>query len=430
MNRFPCNYFTFIHTYSKFYVARYRFSSNEFPLWWCTDSACSAANSINHSSCHKCNAVKKIDLTIDTTNSSHWVCHSCFNVNKSLLKFCQVCASTKEFKLPTVWMCPSCNTYNELSTTNFKTSNNLSNANYQLKPCLKCDFDLLNTQTNTKDNKSNLSKNSISTDEEMLSVIGVPTEFSEPPGFPWVCRNAECGQLNNGNTATCSKCKYILIPASWNCHICASENHFSRIECFLCSAPVPSGWDCKKCKTTTSVYESLCRFCLSPKPLIESTFQRVIQKSALVCMSCGTTNKHLSLYCQECNQKLSQCDNFNSIVKDANWKCNNCNTLNFRVRDTCWNCGLTASNKAISYAGMENQTVPPDIEKEGFQEITKTQEKVRMNNAAMNIKVLNNWVCSKCFEKNFKTNKECSKCNTPRMLMKMAKLRVKVPVKL
>ncbi|CCW67014.1 unnamed protein product [Phytomonas sp. Hart1] len=277
-----------------------------------------------------------------------------------------------------------------------------------------------------------------------------------PPGFDWMCRVRTCGHTNPGDEENCMKCGQHITPSEWECQQCAALNHLSRARCFNCFGYIPIHWTCEQCQTLTSVYEKACRQCGVEKTPqqprnpsdIQGTFgsgrhnkreSNPPMRSDWYCEKCGCMNFSRRNECFGCKtprdifeDNTSQMNPYapstatlNANTNHQNWSCPGCRAANFRTRTTCWKCGGQAPS-VITWAA-ESHT--PHFEQEGF---LKDEVDARPTEGAMNSwKKSDDWVCAKCFAKNFRSKVECFKCGSPKsMAVAPRRASVRKPVKL
>lgn len=213
------------------------------------------------------------------------------------------------------------------------------------------------------------------------------------PGFPWLCRNKECGAENPGNIAVCRECDWKVWPSDWMCSTCGVSNFKMRDACFNCQSPIQPYWHCVGCKKNTSIYEKRCRSCAVKRPVPTGAGVNVgggASASAAsssagkragsgqgdwVCAVCHKFNYARRTNCFSCETaRGTTADGVPTVseitpVGDSNWRCHICSALNFRSRSGCWQC-QTARAQDFASEGIqiqENADTAPLIEREGFQ---------------------------------------------------------------
>lgn len=272
-----------------------------------------------------------------------------------------------------------------------------------------------------------------------------------PPGFDWMCRERQCGAMNKGDANVCVQCNHQIIPSEWECGTCAARNHWSRGLCFSCSTPITPSWLCNRCRTRTSIYDSECRSCNSQRPPVEPVDPRDVKSGKLakgkgkktttdwVCEGCKAQNFSWRDRCFSCDMAKepgaqggmwtdgSGSDGSSvAAVNDNNWLCDSCHASNFRTRTECWQCGKGAVSAAIA---SDTESVPT-FEKEGFQKGLPDAPAVGASKT-WGPKNPEDWVCGKCFAKNFKSKTECHKCGTVKTVAAVTKkITIRKPVKI
>lgn len=270
-----------------------------------------------------------------------------------------------------------------------------------------------------------------------------------PPGFDWMCRERACGAMNKGNTNICVQCNSQIVPAEWECDTCAAKNHWSRGMCFACHTPITPSWLCNRCRTRTSIYDTGCRSCGSLRPPVDPVDPKDIRSGKVtkkstkktgadwVCEGCRAQNFSWRDRCFSCDMAKEPgaggsvwtdgSTNDGSpiaTVNDNNWICDSCHASNFRTRTECWQCGKGAVSAAIA---TDNESVPT-FTKEGFQKGVEDAPALGTSKSAWSS---DDWVCGKCFAKNFKSRGECHKCGTTKTVAAVTKrITIKKPVKI
>lgn len=274
-----------------------------------------------------------------------------------------------------------------------------------------------------------------------------------PPGFDWMCRNVTCGTVNDGATDTCRTCLTKVSPSNWICEMCTGINYKLRAQCFVCKTAIPLSWQCSSCHKKTSVYDIVCRNCNAERPkmkptlgkdglpLVGSTKVRVskIARTDWICLQCHKANHSRREACVKCEAprpSLAPDPNnghtYAVPIGDNNWTCKGCQATNFRTRNDCWQCGQVNPEGAAS-SGIDDSTTAPSIDEEGFQ-----PEKARLEtDEERNQKWVSEWstgkgqskigddaewICATCMHRNFKENKDCHKCFTPKMVAEVSPL--------
>jgi hypothetical protein len=429
-------------------------------LWTCTNKKCGVLNFSLQTNCHRCGTVKP-------TRSS-WICSDCGASNRPGVLFCVRCAS--EAKAATTWKCPGCT----------KTSPVVAKDGGVQHTCTHCGYDITrispaaaaeSTSAEAPQNSDPAADTTAKSSSNVVAAARAQTVLEDneplpgPPGFDWMCREKTCGTVNGGDDECCGKCQVKLIPSRWTCQSCAAVNHRTRTQCFDCGDPIKVSWTCAQCTTKSSVYEKECRQCSAPQPPVVPTkfphqgggadFRsgggggggRQSGKGGgdWVCPLCSALNFSYRDKCFQCDASLSgdgtsvsgpgETVKLAVPVGDSNWVCHSCSSTNFRTRTTCWQCNA----ECLSGAGAAkiddevDASVLPNIAKEGFQQSDKDEVapgQKKQWTRITNLKDVGDWVCPKCFTKNFKSRKECFKCNSPKTLLTQTKIRVRTPSKI
>lgn len=275
-----------------------------------------------------------------------------------------------------------------------------------------------------------------------------PTELTGvvppgPPGFDWMCRESTCGHCNPGDEENCLQCGAHIAPANWECQACAAMNHLSRSRCFYCKTSIPAGWTCAACGVRTSIYDAACRGCGASRPEVApKTMSELTQSTSpprgprrgmdWTCPSCDGLNFARRTECYQCGQPRPataghappphhQSSAFSETVADDgfgdprstqqnNWICPTCQASNFRTRRTCWQCHSEAPAGA---GGWAESNTAPRFEREGFQDAADSKPAEGQMNPW---KKTDEWVCAKCFSRNFRVRNDCFKCGAPKSL--------------
>ncbi|KAK7199852.1 Zn-finger in Ran binding protein [Novymonas esmeraldas] len=267
-----------------------------------------------------------------------------------------------------------------------------------------------------------------------------------PPGFDWMCRNASCGQINPGDEESCLKCGTHIDPTEWECPQCAAVNFHTRASCFNCKTRIPVCWTCTACHGTTSVYDKACRTCGADRPAVEPRSPRDVAhrlggaggyvqqaekgRGDWYCSACSALNFSRRQTCFQCHSSrpaptpdaAAVMPSYSGwgepasgggapapappSVQHNNWICTSCQASNFRTRHNCWKCGLT-SGRAGEWS---SESVTPQFEREGFQSSDGAKSAEGTMNSTW--KVSDDWLCAKCYSKNFKNRLECYRCGS------------------
>lgn len=280
-----------------------------------------------------------------------------------------------------------------------------------------------------------------------------------PPGFDWMCRDPQCGRINAGDEESCMTCGRHIEPTEWECPQCAALNHLSRSRCFNCHAGIPAYWTCPACQATTSTYDKACRQCHEPRPAVEPRSACDVwaeeretdkgpgfRRNDWYCTACNGLNFSRRTECYQCGAPRSRdakafagegglgddggafpSQPAKRAPEQNNWICLQCQASNFRTRRTCWQCG-SETTAAVSQAATEGDANTPRFEKEGFQDGAESKPA----EGRMNLwKKTDDWMCAKCFTKNYRGKSECFKCGASRNLaVSVRRASVRKPVKL
>ncbi|GET93208.1 hypothetical protein, conserved [Leishmania tarentolae] len=271
-----------------------------------------------------------------------------------------------------------------------------------------------------------------------------------PPGFDWMCRNSCCGHINPGDEESCLKCGTHITPTEWECPLCASVNHLARSRCFYCKNRIPVCWTCSACQGTTSIYDKVCRGCGVDRPCAEPKTIRELERGGgdrcggyvpqgnrdrgeWYCSTCNALNYSRRTECFQCSSPrpalqdqratdpvsaagwgemdTSGAGSIAAPVQHNNWMCAYCQTSNFRTRHDCWKCGRP-SQRAEDWS---SQTVTPQFEREGFQEGASTKSSEGTVDTSW--RSSGDWLCAKCYSKNFKSRLECHRCGARKIAL-------------
>lgn len=418
--------------------------------WMCPSSSCLSRNISNSRKCGKCGN-KKPNILIP---AGHWLCTQCSTVNPKHVKFCKDCAS--KFVWPKLWQCPCCAKMNpvaaepkggiwkllESSTTeqnssaiiggtpaecNFcswtarpkSSANEIQEIKKQSLKSSTASPSLADDDSDKTDRNKGGSLTSglellreeavisgqkieklsdIRPEEEELQDLEEeqPSQDELPdlgaPGFPWLCRNKDCGAENPGTVSTCRECGWKIWPSDWMCSSCGVSNFKMRSECFNCNSPIQPYWHCVGCKKNSSIYEKRCRSCAVKRPVptgngvnlgggggggaASSAAKRAGSgQGDWVCAVCHKFNYARRTNCFSCETpRGGSAEGMPTVseitpVGDSNWRCHICSALNFRSRTGCWQCQTTRSNDFAS-EGIQIQQdfdTAPLIDREGFQ---------------------------------------------------------------
>lgn len=277
----------------------------------------------------------------------------------------------------------------------------------------------------------------------------VPTPVG-PPGFDWMCRGRACGAMNKGDAEACVQCHNRIVPGEWECATCAAKNHWSRAGCFACATPITPSWLCNRCRTRTSIYDDGCRSCGTQRPPVEPVDPRDVKSGKhqrakpkktgtdWTCEGCKAQNFGWRDRCFSCDMAKEPGGGGQmwtdgsaggdgapiAAVNDNNWLCDSCHASNFRTRTECWQCGKGAVSAAIA---SDTESVPT-FAKEGFQKGVEDSPALGETRSWTNS---DDWVCGKCFAKNYKSKTECHKCGTTKTVAAVTRrITIKRPVKL
>ncbi|CBZ38586.1 hypothetical protein, conserved [Leishmania donovani] len=298
----------------------------------------------------------------------------------------------------------------------------------------------------------------------LQTVLEGATAPEGPPGFDWMCRNSSCGHINPGDEESCLRCGTHITPAEWECPLCASLNHLARSRCFYCKNRIPVCWTCSACQGTTSIYDKACRGCGMDRPAAEPRTVRELERGGgdhvggyvpqgnrargeWYCSTCNALNFSRRTECFQCTSPRPAvpdqgvADPFSAAgwggtdspgaaavaapVQHNNWMCAYCQASNFRTRHDCWKCGRT-SERAEEWS---SQALSPQYEREGFQEGANTKSAEGAMNASW--KSAGDWLCAKCYSKNFRNRLECYRCGARKHALPATRSSsVRKPVKL
>ncbi|KAG5463968.1 hypothetical protein LSCM1_00144 [Leishmania martiniquensis] len=302
------------------------------------------------------------------------------------------------------------------------------------------------------------------TNPALQTVLDAANTPEGPPGFDWMCRNASCGHINPGDEESCLKCGTHITPAEWECPLCAALNHPARARCFHCRNRIPVCWTCSACKGTTSIYDKACRGCGMDRPVGEPKTVREVERGGgnyggsyvpqgdrtrgdWYCSTCNALNFSRRSECFQCSTSRpavlghADTDPFSATgwgevggsgaasaaapVQHNNWICASCQTSNFRTRHDCWKCGR-ASERAEEWS---SEAPTPQYEREGFQE--GAEAKSNEGTRGSSWKGSGDWMCAKCYTRNFKNRLECYRCGTRKLAVAASKgIGARKPVKL
>nr|CCM19483.1 hypothetical protein, conserved [Leishmania guyanensis] len=285
-----------------------------------------------------------------------------------------------------------------------------------------------------------------------------------PPGFDWMCRNSSCGQINPGDEESCLKCGTHITPAEWECPLCAALNHLARSRCFHCRSRIPVCWTCRACQGTTSIYDKVCRGCGIDRPAAEPRTVREVERNGgghaggyvpqgnrargeWYCSTCSSLNYSRRTECFQCSSPRPSSpaqavtDSFSATgwgemdgtgttaiataVQHNNWICVYCQTSNFRTRRDCWKCGR-ATERADEWS---SKGLTPQYEHEGFQEGSGARSAEGNMNTSW--RTSGDWMCAKCYSKNFRSRLECFRCGARKLAVSASRgCGARKPVKL
>ncbi|KAG5489284.1 hypothetical protein GH5_00149 [Leishmania sp. Ghana 2012 LV757] len=298
----------------------------------------------------------------------------------------------------------------------------------------------------------------------LQTVLNAAEPPTGPPGFDWMCRDSSCGHINPGDEESCLKCGTHISPAEWECPRCAALNHLARARCFNCRNRIPVCWTCRACQGTTSIYDKTCRGCGMDRPAAEPKTLREVERDGgnyggayvpqgnrtrgdWYCSTCNALNFGRRSECFQCSASRPEAsgqavtDPFSATgwgdmdgsgaasatapVQHNNWICASCQTSNFRTRQDCWKCGR-ASDRAEAWS---SEAPTPQYKREGFQEGAE----VKSSEGTMNSmwKASGDWMCAKCYSRNFKSRLECFRCGSRKLAVSASRgSGVRKPVKL
>ncbi|EPY25174.1 hypothetical protein AGDE_11983 [Angomonas deanei] len=424
--------------------------------WMCTDPKCREVNPSSRIHCGKCEKGKP--------NFGMWKCAKCNTVNFGGVKQCKSCTApasdSSEF-----WMCASCQQNNRHDP--ISNNSRCGFCLYNMAPSLLPSEEEGMAPHQETPGEGTEAEDPVHASPHYTSPAfdkyKKPLEPFKPKTFEsyhsrlvrkakgttedtlgqrrseWMCRS--CGGLNAVDNEQCSKCNAKLSPVDWECLQCAALNHMSRAKCFNCGVPIPTSWMCKTCGTQTSIYDKACRSCGEARAAVTPANppRRAPRKNAPMakknndwyCPACNVMNFAKRHECFKCGcQKPAGGDFTPSEVlgEDApsvaptqnNWTCVHCNSNNFRTRSTCWQCGAKNENAAP----QEKEANLYD--REGFQDAGKVSV-----GSAETWNQKGEWVCGKCFAKNYKGRQECFKCGSQKTVVTASRrANVRKPVKL
>ena len=395
----------------------------DFPLWRCKIGSCGVLNLSASTCCHRCGS---------TRGAPAWVCLECSSRNPLSVRVCTKCASP--MVIPKEWTCPSCSHGNPFDTVS----------------CQECQHSMMWSASNEANEKDIDAKVDDAEGRSIQAAADDEEPLPGPPGFDWMCRAETCGTVNSGDEEHCTECQMKLIPSAWCCEQCGAKNHRTRSQCFDCGHSIGLSWTCTACEKKTSVYQTTCRGCGENRPPIQPT--QPISRSAggdsrqppghrrgasdWICPMCSTLNFSWRDRCFQCDGAAGDAvggdagPRLDAPIGDSNWVCRSCMASNFRTREDCWQCGAKASSRAPS---MQKQETLPSISHEGFQASAVDDDAPGAKKswaAPLSPKDVGDWVCPKCFSKNFKSRKECFKCGAAKATLVKARMRARTPVKL
>ncbi|TPP42296.1 Zn-finger in Ran binding protein and others family protein [Leishmania donovani] len=254
----------------------------------------------------------------------------------------------------------------------------------------------------------------------LQTVLEGATAPEGPPGFDWMCRNSSCGHINPGDEESCLRCGTHITPSEWECPLCASLNHLARSRCFYCKNRIPVCWTCSACQGTTSIYDKACRGCGMDRPAAEPRTVRELER--------GVPDQGVADPFSAAGWGGTDSPGAAAVaapVQHNNWMCAYCQASNFRTRHDCWKCGRT-SERAEEWS---SQALSPQYEREGFQEGANTKSAEGAMNASW--KSAGDWLCAKCYSKNFRNRLECYRCGARKHALPATRSSsVRKPVKL
>ncbi|EPY25683.1 hypothetical protein STCU_06560 [Strigomonas culicis] len=439
-------------------MLRQSWAKDTLRRWMCPSAACRHVSKGTQLQCERCGTAKP--------PLRAWKCVRCDAANHSGVKKCKTCGEPHATSAG-FWMCAACQEKNRIDE--LEDNSRCGFCGYDMAPMSRSEEDILQQsqerfQSSPSDasytgegaagaagpRESESARKPVGLAPPTLKPIA-PFEFKAestkrsfigrappkavtdrpppgPPGFDWMCRVADCGCINPGDEEVCISCGVHIAPAEWECPQCAALNHLSRPRCFSCTTPIPLNWSCASCGEVTSIYDKTCRRCHTERPptvpKLGNDIRREQQKlggSDWYCTACQAMNFSRRRECFQCGAPRAAQGGRSAPRSTAfvdgpvqeekrvhnNWTCPHCNSNNFRTRDSCWQCGQRNENP-----NMRGEQATLSYAKEGFQEGRNERPAEGRMNEAENKNA--DWVCAKCFARNFKMRQECYKCGAPK----------------